>query len=77
MGHDHGTKRPHQRTKARTEVKTNDPYIRLLVKLYRFLAQRTGTKFAKTILRRLFTSRINRPPLSLSRLARCVARHVP
>merc|ERR1711953_1208848 len=43
---------------------------RLLVKLYRFLARRTDAKFNKIILRRLFMSKINRPPLSLARLVR-------
>merc|ERR1712202_30802 len=45
-------------------------YLRLHVKLYRFLARRTEAKFNKIVLRRLFMSRINRPPLSLARLAR-------
>merc|ERR1712051_245216 len=45
-------------------------YLRLLVKLYRFLARRTDAKFNKIILRRLFMSKINRPPLSLARLVR-------
>merc|ERR1712227_299611 len=47
-----------------------DIYLRLLVKLYRFLARRTEKKFNKIILKRLFMSRINRPPLSISRLVR-------
>lgn len=34
------------------------------------MARRTNAKFNQIILRRLFMSRINRPPLSLSRLAR-------
>merc|ERR1712065_83354 len=38
-------------------------------KLYRFLARRTESSFNKVVLRRLFMSRINRPPLSLSKLA--------
>jgi len=38
------------------------------VKLYRFLARRTDSKFNQVILRRLFLSKINRPPLSLSRI---------
>lgn len=37
--------------------------------LYRFLARRTESKFAGVVLKRLFMSRINRPPLSLSKLA--------
>jgi len=45
-------------------------YLLLLVKLYRFLARRTGSKFNKIILKRLFMSNTNRPPLSLSRLVR-------
>merc|ERR1712100_822261 len=45
-------------------------YIRLLVKLYRFLARRTEAKFNSVILKRLFMSRMNRPPLSLSKLAK-------
>merc|ERR1712054_370197 len=45
-------------------------YIRLLVKLYRFLARRTESKFNAVVLKRLFMSRMNRPPLSLSKLAK-------
>lgn len=37
--------------------------------LYRFLARRTESKFAAVVLKRLFQSRINRPPLSLSKLS--------
>ena len=36
--------------------------------LYRFLVRRTGNKFNAVILKRLFTSKVNKPPLSLSRL---------
>jgi large subunit ribosomal protein L18e len=63
--------------------------LKLLVKLYRFLARkfsaplgwtrsivltekrlgRTDAPFNKVVLRRLFMSRINRPPVSLSRIA--------
>jgi hypothetical protein len=72
MGYDHGTKRPHYRSAAPSKLRSNDPYLHLLVKLYRFLSQRTGTKFSRTVLRRLFCTRINRAPLSLSRLVRYV-----
>merc|ERR1712223_681427 len=54
----------------RTEPKSQDIYLRLLVKLYRFLARRTDAKFNEIVLRRLFMSKINRPPISLARLAR-------
>merc|ERR1711959_449519 len=49
---------------------TENVYIRLLVKLYRFLARRTEAKFNSFLLTRLFMSRMNRPPLSLSKLAK-------
>ncbi|CAH9106932.1 unnamed protein product [Cuscuta europaea] len=52
----------------RTAPKSDDIYLRLLVKLYRFLVRRTGSQFDAVILKRLFMSKINKPPLSLSRL---------
>uniref|UniRef100_A0A2K6L5V5 Large ribosomal subunit protein uL15/eL18 domain-containing protein n=1 Tax=Rhinopithecus bieti TaxID=61621 RepID=A0A2K6L5V5_RHIBE len=36
--------------------------------LYRFLARRTNSAFNQVVLKRLFMSRTNRPPLSLSRM---------
>jgi large subunit ribosomal protein L18e len=54
----------------RTEPKSEDVYLRLTVKLYRFLARRTGSKFNSVILKRLFMSRINRPPISLAKITR-------
>ena len=72
MGYDHGTTRPHKRSGHRKEPASQDPYIRLLVKLYRFLARRTESKFNKVILKRLFLARTKRPPLSLARVARYV-----
>ncbi|KAB5556198.1 hypothetical protein DKX38_007107 [Salix brachista] len=52
----------------RTAPKSDDIYLKLLVKLYRFLVRRTGSKFNAVILKRLFMSKINKAPLSLSRL---------
>ncbi|XP_052002291.1 60S ribosomal protein L18-like [Xyrauchen texanus] len=54
----------------RKQPKSQDIYLRLLVKLYRFLARRSDAPFNKVILRRLFMSKTNRPPLALSRLIR-------
>ena len=48
-------------------------YLRLLVKLYRFLARRTDAKGNKVILKRLFTSRTNRPPISIKTIAKQMA----
>ena len=58
-------RRPH-----RSAPKSEDIYLGLLVKAYRFLARRTDAPFNKVVLKRLFMSRINRPPLSLARLVR-------
>ncbi|KAL5473982.1 hypothetical protein EMCRGX_G028552 [Ephydatia muelleri] len=55
---------------ARREPKSNDLYLRLLVKLYRFLARRTDAPFNRVVLKRLYMSRINRPPISISRVSR-------
>ncbi|KAI0530869.1 hypothetical protein KFK09_000417 [Dendrobium nobile] len=52
----------------RTAPKSDDVYLKLLVKLYRFLVRRTGSKFNAVILTRLFMSKINKPPLSIRRL---------
>jgi len=57
------------RKAVRKATKSDDLYLNMLVKLYRFLARRTDSKFNQIVLRRLFMSRRNRQPLSLSRLA--------
>merc|ERR1712036_185067 len=54
----------------RRSAKSEDIYVKLLVKLYRFLARRTDAGFNKVVLKRLFMSRTNRPPLSIARLIR-------
>lgn len=43
------------------------------MQLYRFLVRRTEAPFNGVILKRLFMSRINRPPLSMSRLVKYMA----
>ncbi|KAI8897811.1 ribosomal protein L18e/L15P [Globomyces pollinis-pini] len=63
-------KKHHQKIRNRSEPKSQDVYLRLLVKLYRFLARRTNSKFNATVLKRLFMSKINRPPLSIARVSK-------
>ncbi|KAI5300792.1 hypothetical protein KEM55_004966 [Ascosphaera atra] len=60
--------RHHVRDGHRKSPKSANVYIQVLVKLYRFLARRTNSNFNKVVLRRLFMSRVNRPPISLSRV---------
>ncbi|GLJ33261.1 hypothetical protein SUGI_0669270 [Cryptomeria japonica] len=54
----------------RTAPKSDDIYLKLLVKLYRFLVRRTSSSFNAVVLKRLFMSKIHKAPLSLSRLVR-------
>jgi len=58
----------HKKNGRRTAPQSKDPYLLLLVKLYRFLARRTHSPFNKVVLKRLFMSRINRPPISVSKI---------
>ncbi|GAB7341250.1 hypothetical protein MBLNU457_7527t1 [Dothideomycetes sp. NU457] len=60
--------RHHVKSGHRKVAKSDNPYIALLVKLYRFLARRTDSNFNKVMLRRLMMSKINRPPMSISRI---------
>merc|ERR1711943_169798 len=62
------------RVKTKKRVcKSANPYVRLLCKLYKFLARRTDSKFNKVIFKRLNMSRRNKPPLSLSKLSKFMA----
>ncbi|BFZ22642.1 hypothetical protein BsWGS_25681 [Bradybaena similaris] len=54
----------------RTEPRSEDIYLRLLVKLYCFLARRTNSKFNKVDLKRMFMSSTNCPHLSVFKLVR-------
>jgi len=54
----------------RNAPRSENTYLLLLVKLYRFLARRTGADFNHVVLKRLFQSKTNRPPLSLTRILR-------
>jgi large subunit ribosomal protein L18e len=46
----------------------------LACQLYRFLARRTDSNFNKVVLHRLFMSKMNRPPLSVSKITKHVAK---
>merc|ERR1719178_499454 len=50
------------------EPKRENIYLKLLVKLYKFLARRTDSKFNATILKRLCQSRTNKSPISVRKL---------
>ncbi|CAN3353103.1 large ribosomal subunit protein eL18B [Diutina catenulata] len=71
MGRDHTTKQ-HARSSHRQAPKSDNVYLKMLVKLYAFLARRTDAPFNKVILRSLFLSKINRPPVSVARISRAL-----
>nr|XP_058908743.1 large ribosomal subunit protein eL18-like [Kogia breviceps] len=52
------------RNVRRKEPKSQDTHLKLLVKLYRFLSRRTNFTFNQVVLKGLFMSHTNRPPLS-------------
>eukprot|EP00588_Corethron_pennatum_P012642 CAMPEP_0194266582 /NCGR_PEP_ID=MMETSP0169-20130528/1439_1 /TAXON_ID=218684 /ORGANISM="Corethron pennatum, Strain L29A3" /LENGTH=192 /DNA_ID=CAMNT_0039007301 /DNA_START=824 /DNA_END=1402 /DNA_ORIENTATION=- len=58
------------RTSSMKSVKSQNPYTRLLIKLYSFLARRTDSAFCGVVLKRLHMSKANRPPIGLYRLAK-------
>ncbi|GAB67655.1 60S ribosomal protein L18 [Plasmodium cynomolgi strain B] len=60
---------------GRKNLVSKNPYLRLLVKLYRFLARRTNANFNKIIAKRLIMPKRFRPPLSLSKLHRHMANY--
>ena len=65
-----GSKTRRKGHKNRSDPKSQNLYLGLLVKLYRFLARRTDSKFNQIVLKRLYMSKNNRPPMSVARLAR-------
>mmetsp|Transcript_76098 Transcript_76098/g.166063 ORF Transcript_76098/g.166063 Transcript_76098/m.166063 type:complete len:187 (-) Transcript_76098:172-732(-) len=58
------------RHKAKMRLnKSENPYVKLLCRLYKFLARRTDSKFNKVIYKRLNMTRKNKAPISLQKLA--------
>jgi len=64
-----GGRRTGHKTSSKV-IKTENPYIRLLIKLYKFLDRRTDSKFCAVVLKRLHMSKVNQPPMSLARVAK-------
>ena len=63
-------KRGRVANRRKVKSKSQNLYYHLLIKLFTFLSRRSESAFAKTVLRRLVSCRVNRPPVALSRLAR-------
>eukprot|EP00392_Amoebophrya_sp_AT5.2_P014004 g14140.t1 len=58
-----------KKVQKRTAVKGDNPYLKLLVKNYKFLARRTDSNFNKVVAHRLCMTRVQKAPMSLSKLA--------
>ena len=58
-----------RRDTHRSAPHSDDVYLRLLCKLYKFLSRRSSSRFNPIILKRLYMSRTNRAPLSVSKIA--------
>lgn len=54
-------------------TKSTNSYIKTLIKLYSFLNRRTESKFNTVIHKRLNQSRLNRYPISISRIVRTLS----
>mmetsp|Transcript_29424 Transcript_29424/g.5318 ORF Transcript_29424/g.5318 Transcript_29424/m.5318 type:complete len:91 (-) Transcript_29424:292-564(-) len=68
--------RGNPKSKNRKEPKSDNLQLRLLFKLYTFLARRTDSEFNKKVARRLAMSRLNKAPLSTRHLAKYMARRL-
>lgn len=55
------------------KTKTTNSYIKTLIKLYSFLNRRTNSKFNNTVHKRLNQSRLNRYPISISRIVKTLS----
>merc|ERR1712159_925233 len=67
----HGYRLEGRRTRqkhCRSDPKSENIYLKLLVKLYKFLSRRTDSKFNDVILKRLCQSRTNKSPISVRKL---------
>ena len=58
------------KVRKRTTVKGDNPYLKLCVKLYKFLARRTPSKFNKVIANRLCGTRVQKAVMSVSKLSK-------
>src|SRR5690606_24932186 len=52
------------------KTRSTNSYLKTLIKLYSFLNRRTESRFNTTVHKRLNQSRLNRYPISISRIVR-------
>eukprot|EP00906_Rhabdomonas_costata_P000462 RCo000600 len=59
----------------RTHTKSENPYLRVLIRIYKFLQRRAACPFNRAVASRLIKSRMYRPPVSTGKIVRCM--HMP
>ena len=68
-------KRHHVKSGQRKDPASKNVYLKMLVKLYRFLSRRTDSKFNAAVLKRLYMSRTNTPPMSVLTIVKNLENH--
>lgn len=66
--------RGRKKSTARKELKSPNPYLRLLSQLYSFLARRTDSKFNAAIAKRMIQARRFKAVISLGKIKRHMER---
>merc|ERR1719506_1401899 len=61
-------KRGRIKNSNKKNTRSTNLYVHLLIKLFRFMSRRTDSGTWAVILRRLVASRVNKPPVSLSKI---------
>eukprot|EP01001_Neometanema_parovale_P011885 NODE_8146_length_720_cov_694.197655_g7894_i0.p1 GENE.NODE_8146_length_720_cov_694.197655_g7894_i0~~NODE_8146_length_720_cov_694.197655_g7894_i0.p1 ORF type:complete len:195 (-),score=42.04 NODE_8146_length_720_cov_694.197655_g7894_i0:84-668(-) len=61
---------------GRKKAVCQNPYVRVLIKIYKFLARRAKCPFNRVVAKRLMMSRNNRPPVSTSKICRVLRKRV-
>lgn len=64
----------HVKKSTRREIKTENPYHKLLIKLYSFLQRRTESSFNAVVLKRLNMGNTHRPSVSIATIAKNMAK---
>lgn len=70
MGIDLGGAGGRIKKNIRKRAKSDNVYLSVLVKLYRYLSRRTSSRFNTVVLKRLCQSKVNQAPVSVFQLAR-------
>merc|ERR1712118_139487 len=60
----------YKKSKSKSVVSSGNPYLTLVINLYRFMDRRCPSNFNRVVLKRLMMSRAERPPMCTSTLSK-------